>query len=146
LYAGEIISYAQGFELMRAASAEYNWRLNCAGIAQLWQAGCIIRAAILSRIKQAFDSDPNLTHLLLAPFFVKAIEKAQLPCRRIVAAAVKMGIPIPAFNSALSFYDRLRHERLPANLLQAQRDYFGSHTYQRLDKPAGESFHSDWSE
>ena len=136
LYAGQIVSYAQGFELMQAASTQYGWRLDCAGIAQIWQAGCIIRAAILTRIKQAFDSEPALMNLLLAPFFAEAMGETQLPLRRIVASAVKAGIPIPVLGCALSFYDGYRCDRLPANLLQAQRDYFGSHTYQRIDKPA----------
>ena len=145
LYAGQIVSYAQGFELMQAASTQYGWRLDCAGIAQIWQAGCIIRAAILTRIKQAFDSEPALMNLLLAPFFAEAMGETQLPLRRIVASAVKAGIPIPVLGCALSFYDGYRCDRLPANLLQAQRDYFGSHTYQRIDKPADEFFHTNWT-
>ena len=145
LYAAKIVSYAQGYQLMRAAAAEYNWNLNYGGIALMWRGGCIIRSAFLGKIKEAFDKNPDLTNLLLDPFFKDAVEKAQPAWRNVVTTAVQMGIPIPATSSALAFYDGYRHERLPANLLQAQRDYFGAHTYERVDKPRGEFFHTNWT-
>ncbi|MBW7989796.1 MAG: decarboxylating NADP(+)-dependent phosphogluconate dehydrogenase [Planctomycetes bacterium] len=145
LYAAKIVSYAQGYQLMRAAAAEYNWNLNYGGIALMWRGGCIIRSVFLGKIKEAFDKNPDLTNLLLDPFFKDAVEKAQPAWRNVVTAAVQMGIPIPATSSALAFYDGYRHERLPANLLQAQRDYFGAHTYERVDKPRGEFFHTNWT-
>ncbi|MFH1718777.1 MAG: decarboxylating NADP(+)-dependent phosphogluconate dehydrogenase [Planctomycetota bacterium] len=145
LYASKIISYAQGYQLMRAAAAEHNWNLNYGGIALMWRGGCIIRSVFLGKIKEAFDKKPRLTNLLLDPFFKKAVKQAQISWRRVVTTAVKMGIPIPTISAALSFYDGYRHERLPANLLQAQRDYFGAHTYERVDKPRGEFFHTNWT-
>lgn len=145
LYASKIVSYAQGYQLMRAAAAEYKWNLNYGGIALMWRGGCIIRSIFLGKIKEAFDRNPNLTNLLLDPFFSDAVQKAQASWRRVVTAAVQMGIPVPAMSAALSFYDGYRCERLPANLLQAQRDYFGAHTYERVDRPRGEFYHTDWT-
>ncbi|HOM61395.1 MAG TPA: decarboxylating NADP(+)-dependent phosphogluconate dehydrogenase [Anaerohalosphaeraceae bacterium] len=145
LYASKIVSYAQGYQLMRAAAAEYKWNLNYGGIALMWRGGCIIRSIFLGKIKEAFDRNPNLTNLLLDPFFSDAVQRAQASWRRVVTAAVQMGIPVPAMSAALSFYDGYRCERLPANLLQAQRDYFGAHTYERVDRPRGEFYHTDWT-
>jgi 6-phosphogluconate dehydrogenase len=145
LYASKIVSYAQGYMLMRAAAAEHNWNLNYGGIALMWRGGCIIRSVFLGKIKQAFDKKPKLENLLLDPFFKSAVRKAQGSWRRVVMTAIKLGIPVPAISAALSFYDGYRHERLPANLLQAQRDYFGAHTYERVDKPRGEFFHTNWT-
>jgi len=145
LYAAKIVSYAQGYQLMRAAADEYKWNLNYGGIALMWRGGCIIRSAFLGKIKEAFDKEPNLTNLLLTPFFKDAVEQAQASWRRVVTAAVEMGIPVPAISTALAYYDGYRHERLPANLLQAQRDYFGAHTYERVDKPRGEFSHTNWT-
>ena len=145
LYASKIISYAQGYMLMRAAAKENNWNLNYGGIALMWRGGCIIRSVFLGRIKEAFDNKPSLTNLLLDPFFRKAIKDSQRSWRKIVALAARKGIPVPAFSTALAFYDSYRSERLPANLLQAQRDYFGAHTYERLDQPRGQFFHTNWT-
>jgi 6-phosphogluconate dehydrogenase len=145
LYASKIVSYAQGYMLMRAAAKEYGWNLNYGGIALMWRGGCIIRSRFLGDIKNAFDNNPNLTNLLLDPFFQKAIQQCQGAWRDVVATAVMKGIPVPAFSTALAFYDGFRSERLPANLLQAQRDYFGAHTYERIDKPRGEFFHTNWT-
>ncbi len=145
LYASKIVSYAQGFMLLRAAAAEHNWNLNYGAIASIWRGGCIIRSAFLGKIKEAYDKKPKLANLLLDQFFKSATRKAQGSWRRVVTAAVKQGIPVPAIGSALAFYDGYRHERLPANLLQAQRDYFGAHTYERVDKPRGEFFHTNWT-
>jgi 6-phosphogluconate dehydrogenase len=145
LYASKIISYTQGYMLMRAAAEEYHWNLNYGGIALMWRGGCIIRSVFLGKIKEAFDADPGLTNLLLAPYFKEAVESAQAAWRRVVAIAVGLGIPVPAMSSALAFYDGYRQARLPANLLQAQRDYFGAHTYERVDRPRGEFFHTDWT-
>jgi 6-phosphogluconate dehydrogenase len=145
LYASKICSYAQGFQLMRAAAGEYGWDLDFGGIALLWREGCIIRAQFLERIKEAYDEDPDLANLLLAPYFKRAIDRSQKAWRRVVAVAVENGIPVPAFGSALAYYDGYRNPRLPANVLQAQRDYFGAHTYERVDKPRGEYFHTDWT-
>ncbi len=145
LYASKIVSYAQGYQLMRAAAAEHGWKLNYGGIALMWRGGCIIRSVFLGRIKEAFDRDPNLVNLLLDPFFQAAVADAQDAWRRVVAAAVRLGIPMPATSSALAYYDGYRSERLPANLLQAQRDYFGAHTYERVDRPRGEFFHTNWT-
>jgi len=131
--------------LMRSAAAEYGWNLNYGGIALMWRGGCIIRSVFLGKIKDAYDADPELGNLLLAPFFTDAISKAQPSWRRVVAAAAGMGIPTPAISTALAFYDGYRCERLPANLLQAQRDYFGAHTFERTDKPRGEYFHTNWT-
>lgn len=144
LYASKIVSYAQGFVQLQAAAAEHQWPLNYGDCALLWRGGCIIRARFLDRIKEAFDADPQLENLLLAPYFRAAIEKAQPAWRRVVVTSVEQGIPVPAFATALAYYDGYRHERLPANLLQAQRDYFGAHTYQRTDKPG--TFHTEWLE
>lgn len=143
LYASKICSYAQGFALMREASKEYSWNLNFGEIALLWRAGCIIRASFLDRIKEAFDAEPNLPNLLVAPYFMEVIDNAQNYLRFIISmAASTFGIPIPAFSSALAYFDSYRRERLPANLIQAQRDYFGAHTYKRIDKEG--TFHTDW--
>jgi len=145
LYASKIVSYAQGYQLMRAAAAEHNWKINYGGIALIWRGGCIIRSVFLGKIKEAFEKNSELTNLLLDPFFKEAVEKAQPAWRRVVTAAIEMGIPVPAMSSALAFYDGYRSARLPANLLQAQRDYFGAHTYERVDKPRGEFFHTNWT-
>ena len=144
LYASKICSYAQGFQLMRAAAAEQDWKLDYGTIALMWRGGCIIRARFLGDIKAAFDRKPKLANLLMDPYFKKAIRKSQPAWRRVIAKAVKHGVPVPAFCSALSYYDGYRSEVLPANLLQAQRDYFGAHTYERIDKPRGQFFHTDW--
>lgn len=146
LYASKICSYAQGFQLMKAAAAEYGWNLNYGQIALMWRGGCIIRAKFLGDIKKAFDKNPNLQNLLLDPFFKKVIDDCQDSWRKTVATAVQLGIPVPAFSSALSYYDSYRSATLPANLLQAQRDYFGAHMYERVDKKRGEFFHTDWAE
>jgi 6-phosphogluconate dehydrogenase len=143
LYASKICSYAQGFQLMRAASDEHQWGLKYGEIAMIWRGGCIIRAHFLNRIKEAYDRQPGLANLLLDPFFKEIIEKNQANWRNVVATAAELGIPVPAFSSALAYYDSYRSERLPANLLQAQRDYFGAHTYERTDKPG--TFHSQWA-
>lgn len=145
VYASKIISYAQGYALMGAAAEEYGWNLNYGGIALMWRGGCIIRSVFLGKIKEAFDDDADLTNLLLAPFFKNVVENAQAGWRRVVSKAIENGVPTPAFATALNYYDGYRHERLPANLLQAQRDYFGAHTYERLDKPRGEFFHTNWT-
>ena len=145
LYASKIVSYAQGYQLMRAAADEYGWHLNYGGIALMWRGGCIIRSVFLGKIKEAFDKNPDLTNLLLAPFFTEAVVSAQDAWRRVVTQAVQMGVPMPAISSALAYYDGYRSERLPANLLQAQRDYFGAHTYERVDKPRGQFFHTNWT-
>jgi 6-phosphogluconate dehydrogenase len=145
LYASKIISYTQGYMLMRAAAAEYNWNLNNGGIALMWRGGCIIRSVFLGKIKEAFDKDRDLTNLLLDNYFKTEVEAAQPAWRRVIAAAVQAGIPVPTMSSALAFYDGYRRERLPANMLQAQRDYFGAHTYQRVDRPRGEVFHTNWT-
>jgi 6-phosphogluconate dehydrogenase len=145
VYASKLISYTQGYMLMRAAAKEYKWNLNYGGIALMWRGGCIIRSAFLGKIKDAFERNPALTNLLLDPFFAKEIQAAQSAWRRVIAKAVQKGIPVPAMSSALAFYDGYRRESLPANLLQAQRDYFGAHTYQRIDKPRGQYFHTNWT-
>ncbi len=145
LYASKIVSYAQGYQLMRAAAKSYDWNLNYGGIALMWRGGCIIRSAFLGKIKEAFDKDPDLDNLLLDPFFRDAVVNAQDAWRRVVIKAVELGIPMPAISSALAYYDGYRSERLPANLLQAQRDYFGAHTYERVDKERGEVFHTNWT-
>jgi 6-phosphogluconate dehydrogenase len=144
LYAAKIISYTQGYMLMQAAAGEFNWDLNYGSIALMWRGGCIIRSIFLGKIKEAYDKDPKLSNLLLDPYFKVEVENAQTAWRRVVAAAVENGIPVPAMSSALAFYDGYRTARLPANLLQAQRDYFGAHTYERVDRPRGEFFHTDW--
>ena len=145
LYASKVVSYAQGYTLMQAAAKEYGWNLNYGGIALMWRGGCIIRSAFLGKIKEAFDKEPGLSNLLLSPYFKEKINKAQEGWRRVVAAAAMQGIPVPAFSTALAYYDGYRAERLPANLLQAQRDYFGAHTYERVDKPRGQFFHTNWT-
>jgi len=145
LYASKIVSYAQGYTLMRAAAQTYGWNLNYGGIALMWRGGCIIRSKFLGKIKEAFDRNPDLTNLLLDPFFRERVEKAQESWRRVTSIALTNGIPVPAFTSALCYYDGYRSERLPANLLQAQRDYFGAHTYERVDRPRGEFFHTNWT-
>jgi 6-phosphogluconate dehydrogenase len=145
LYASKIVSYAQGYALMRAAAADYKWDLNYGGIALMWRGGCIIRSAFLSKIKEAFDNNPSITNLLVDPFFSDKVEKAQKGWRNVVSAAVANGIPVPSISSALGYFDGYRCERLPQNLLQAQRDYFGAHTYERTDKPRGEFFHTNWT-
>lgn len=145
LYASKIISYAQGFMLMRSASIEYNWNLNYGGVALMWRGGCIIRSRFLSKIKEAFAKNPQLDNLLLDPFFKGEITKNQTGWRATVEQAVRAGITVPCFSSALSFFDGYRRERLPANLLQAQRDYFGAHTYEMVGKPRGQFFHTEWT-
>jgi 6-phosphogluconate dehydrogenase len=145
LLASKIVSYAQGFMLLREAAKEYKWNLNYGGIALVWRAGCIIRSAFLGKIKEAFDSNPNLSNLLLDPYFTGVIERCQQSWRKVVSKAVESGVPVPAFTTALAFYDGYRSERLPANLLQAQRDYFGAHTYERIDQPRGKFFHTNWT-
>jgi len=145
LYAAKIVSYAQGYQLLRAAAAEYKWNLNYGGIALMWRGGCIIRSVFLGKIKEAFDKNPSLSNLLIAPFFKDKIQKAEAGWREVVATAVKNAIPTPAISAALSYFDGYRCERLPANLLQAQRDYFGAHTYERTDKPRGQFFHTNWT-
>jgi 6-phosphogluconate dehydrogenase len=145
LYASKIVSYAQGYQLMRAAAAEYGWDLNYGGIALMWRGGCIIRSVFLGKIKEAFENNPEIVNLLLDPFFKGAVESAQDSWRRVVTAAVNMGVPMPAISAALAYFDGYSSERLPANLLQAQRDYFGAHTYERVDKPRGEFFHTNWT-
>jgi 6-phosphogluconate dehydrogenase len=145
LYASKLVSYAQGYLLMREAAREYKWNLNYGSIALMWRGGCIIRSVFLGKIKEAFDKKPDLENLMLDPFFAGVIEEAQGPWRRVVATAVQSGVPSPAFSSALAYFDGYRSERLPANLLQAQRDYFGAHTYERIDKKRGEFFHTNWT-
>ncbi len=145
LYASKIISYAQGFMLMREAAREYGWTLDYGAIALMWRGGCIIRSAFLKNIKQAYEKNPQLENLLLDSFFSSAIKQAEPGWRKTVQLAIQLGIPVPTFSSALSFYDGYRRGRLPANLLQAQRDYFGAHTYERVDKPRGKYFHTNWT-
>ena len=145
LYASKIISYAQGYMLMQAAAKEYQWTLNYGGIALMWRGGCIIRSQFLGQIKAAYDKAPQLANLLLDDYFRAEIQKAQKGWRNVVANAAKRGIPAPAFSTALSFYDQYRSAVLPANLLQAQRDYFGAHTYERIDQARGEVFHTNWT-
>ncbi len=145
LYASKIVSYAQGYTLLRAAAKTYNWDLHYGEIALLWRGGCIIRSTFLKNIKEAFDKNPELENLLLDPFFKNCIDDAQAGWRRVTAAAMTNGIPVPAFATALCYYDGYRSARLPANLLQAQRDYFGAHTYERTDKPRKEMFHTNWT-
>jgi 6-phosphogluconate dehydrogenase len=145
LHASKIVSYSQGFMLLRAASARYGWDLDYGGIALLWRAGCIIRAAFLERIRDAFVRDASITSMLLDPYFVEQVAADDPGWRRTVATAAAVGIPVPAYSSALGFYDAYRSERLPANLIQALRDYFGAHTYERIDRPRGEFFHTDWT-
>lgn len=145
LLASKMVSYAQGFMLMREAAKEYKWNLNYGGIATIWRGGCIIRSVFLGKIKEAFDKDPKIHNLLLDGYFKGHIERCQDAWRRVVITAVELGIPAPALSTALGFYDGYRSARLPANLLQAQRDYFGAHTYERIDKPRGQYFHTNWT-
>lgn len=145
LYASKIVSYAQGYALMKAAAEEYGWKLNYGGIALMWRGGCIIRSAFLGKIKEAYAKNPSITNLLLDPYFADKVEKSQNGWRNVVSAAVTYGIPVPAISSALGYFDGYRCEKLPANLLQAQRDYFGAHTYERTDKPRGQFFHTNWT-
>ncbi len=145
LYAAKLISYAQGFMVMQAAAKEYQWTLNLGEIAMIWRNGCIIRSAFLDEIMQAYDRDPDLTNLLLDEYFKEQVENAQAAWRRVVAHTVQVGVPAPAMASALTFFDGYRNKRLPANLIQAQRDYFGAHTYERVDQQRGEFFHTDWT-
>jgi 6-phosphogluconate dehydrogenase len=145
LYASKIISYAQGYALMDAMARESNWEINKGGVALMWRGGCIIRSAFLGKIKDAFDRDPTLTNLLLDPYFRGEVERCQQGWRRTCAAAITHGVAAPAMTSALAYYDGYRSERLPANLLQAQRDYFGAHTYERVDRPRGQFFHTNWT-
>ncbi len=145
LYAAKLVSYTQGYILMRYAAAEYKWNLNYGGIALMWRGGCIIRSIFLGKIKEAFDKNPKLTNLLLDPFFKEKIESSQLSWRKVVSACAMNGIWIPALSTALNYFDGFRNSRLPANLLQAQRDYFGAHTYERVDKKRGEFFHTNWT-
>jgi 6-phosphogluconate dehydrogenase len=145
LYMSKIVSYAQGYTLLRAAAETYGWDLNYGGIALMWRGGCIIRSTFLVKIKEAFDNSPKLSNLLLDSFFKESVEKCQQSLRNVLSAAAINGVPVPAFATALSYYDGYRCERLPANLLQAQRDYFGAHTYERIDRPRGEFFHTNWT-
>lgn len=145
LYAAKIVSYAQGYMLMRQAAKDYGWHLNYAGIALMWRGGCIIRSAFLGKIRDAYTNKPGLENLLFDDFFQTAIAKAQQSWRSVVAEAAHLGIPTPAHSTALNFYDGLRHEMLPANLIQAQRDYFGAHTYELLAKPGGPPVHTNWT-
>ncbi len=145
LFASKIISYAQGYTLMRTAAEHYGWKLNYGGIALMWRGGCIIRSVFLGKIKEAYDNNPNLNNLLLDPYFKSTIEKLVPAWRKVASAALQYGVPAPAMTSALSYFDGYTSERLPANLLQAQRDYFGAHTYERTDAPRGEFFHTNWT-
>jgi 6-phosphogluconate dehydrogenase len=145
LYAAKIISYTQGYQLLRAAAAHYDWPLNYGAIAMLWRGGCIIRSAFLVKIKAAFDANPALANLLLDPFFTSRITSTQQALRSVLVQALQSGIPMPAMSAALAYYDSYRSASLPANLLQAQRDFFGAHQYERLDKPPGEYFHTNWT-
>jgi 6-phosphogluconate dehydrogenase len=145
LYAAKIISYAQGYMLMQAAATEYGWNLNYGGVALMWREGCIIRSAFLGDIERAYRTNPALDNLLLDTFFNDQVTAAAPAWRRVVATAATLGLPAPALSSALAFYDGYRRARLPANLIQAQRDYFGAHTYERIDRPRGEHFHTDWT-
>jgi 6-phosphogluconate dehydrogenase len=146
LYCSKICAYAQGFQLMREAQKEYKWKLNFAEIAAIWRGGCIIRARFLQKITDAYTRNGELVNLLLDPYFNEQIQKGQAAWRRIVSLAAANGVAAPAFMSALAYYDGYRSARLPANLLQAQRDYFGAHTYERTDQPRGHFFHLDWPE
>ena len=145
LYCSKMISYAQGYMLLSAAAKEEKWNLNFGGIALMWRGGCIIRSRFLSKIKEAFDKNPQLSNLLVDEFFSKTLNNYQESWRRAIVGAIQAGVPTPAFSTALGFFDGFRTERLPANLLQAQRDYFGAHTYERVDKPRGEFFHTNWT-
>ncbi|MDD5200098.1 MAG: hypothetical protein PHC88_09875, partial [Terrimicrobiaceae bacterium] len=144
LYASKIVSYAQGLDLLGTAGRLYNWNLNFGDIATIWRGGCIIRAVFLNRIKEAYEENPQLENLMLAPFFTEIFRKTQAGWRHAITAAIEQGVAAPAFTASLGYYDSYRAERLPANLLQAQRDFFGAHTYERIDKPEGEFFHTEW--
>ncbi len=145
LYLSKIMSYTQGYLLLQEAAKEYKWNLNLGGIALMWRGGCIIRSRFLGKIKEAFDKNPQLVNLLEDEFFTRTVNEYQASWRRAILKAVECGVPTPAFTTALAFFDGLRTERLPANLLQAQRDYFGAHTYERVDRPRGEFFHTNWT-
>jgi 6-phosphogluconate dehydrogenase len=145
LYCSKMISYAQGYMLLRAAAKENGWNLNLGGIALMWRGGCIIRSQFLGKIKEAYDKNPGLENLLLDSFFSAAINQYQASWRKAQIHAIELGVPTPAFSTALAFYDGFRTGRLPANLLQAQRDFFGAHTYERVDKPRGQFFHTNWT-
>jgi 6-phosphogluconate dehydrogenase len=145
LYASKIISYAQGFALMNAMSRESGWTINNGAVALMWRGGCIIRSVFLGKIKEAFDRNPQLTNLLVDPYFAAEVERAGPGWRRAVGAGIANGIPLPAMSAALAYFDGYRCARLPANLLQAQRDYFGAHTYERVDRPRGQFFHTNWT-
>ncbi|ANH83434.1 phosphogluconate dehydrogenase (NADP(+)-dependent, decarboxylating) [Niabella ginsenosidivorans] len=145
LYAAKVISYAQGYQMMRAAAKEYGWELSYGNIALMWRGGCIIRSKFLGNIKEAFDKNPDLSNLLLDPYFAKKIQACQEGLRKVTATAVLNGVPVPCLSAGISYYDGYRCERLPANLLQAQRDYFGAHTYERIDQPRGKFFHTNWT-
>jgi 6-phosphogluconate dehydrogenase len=145
LYASKIISYAQGFALMNAMSRESGWAINNGAVALMWRGGCIIRSVFLGKIKEAFDRNPALSNLLIDPYFAGELERAQAGWRRAVGAGIASGIPLPAVSAALAYFDGYRSARLPANLLQAQRDYFGAHTYERVDRPRGQFFHTNWT-
>jgi 6-phosphogluconate dehydrogenase len=146
LYASKVISYAQGFDLMRTMSRKKAWALDLGGIASIWRGGCIIRARFLDRITEAYRDQPQLSNLMLAPYFLELLNRSQRAWREVVALAVSHGIAVPAMSASLSYYDAYRSARLPANLLQAQRDFFGAHTYERTDRPAGQAFHTAWPE
>jgi 6-phosphogluconate dehydrogenase len=146
LYASKVVSYTQGLDLMRTMSEKKGWGLDLGAIAAIWRGGCIIRARFLNRITEAYRAEPSLRNLMLAPFFKDLMNQAQQPWREVVALAVSAGIPVPAFSASLAYYDSLRSARLPANLLQAQRDFFGAHTYERIDRPEGQFFHTVWPE
>jgi len=145
VFASKMVSYTQGYLLMRAAAQEYKWKLNYGGIALMWRGGCIIRSKFLGKIKEAFDQNPNLNNLLCDPFFKSKVTEVLPGWRQVCSQAILSGTPLPGITSALSYYDGLRTERLPANLLQAQRDFFGAHTYERIDKPRGQAFHTNWT-
>ena len=145
LYASKVISYAQGFALLRAMAKESGWTINNGAVALMWRGGCIIRSVFLGKIKEAFDRSPGLTNLLLDPYFAAEVGRCQPGWRRAVGAGVANGIPLPAISAALAYFDGYRTARLPANLLQAQRDYFGAHTYERVDRPRGQFFHTNWT-
>jgi len=145
LYSAKVISYAQGYQMMKAAAKEFGWELNYGNIALMWRGGCIIRSRFLSNIKEAFDKNADLTNLLLDPYFAEKIQACQQGLRNVTATSMMNGIPVPCLSAAINYYDGYRTERLPANLLQAQRDYFGAHTYERLDQPRGQFFHTNWT-
>src|SRR5262249_467480 len=145
LYCSKMISYAQGYMLLREAAKEEGWNLNFGGIALMWRGGCIIRSRFLGKIKEAYDKNRQLSNLLLDDFFNHTLNDYQASCSRAIVLAIQFGVPTPAFSTALSFFDGYRTGRLPANLLQAQRDFFGAHTYERVDKPRGQFFHTNWT-